>query len=89
MQHEASRSAPAESEDPVSSRLTDLQAARDLADIARAQLALGGKKKKKKKKEKCKEHPSPAPGDGQPSSFSRSVELEDLEPIGASSVPVE
>ena len=36
LQHEASRSAPAESEDPISSRLFDLQAARDLADIARA-----------------------------------------------------
>ena len=89
MQHEASRSAPAESEDPISSRLSDLQAARDLADIARAQLALGGKKKKKKKKEKRKEHPSPAPGDGQPFSFSRSVEPEDLPAIGPSSLPVE
>jgi hypothetical protein len=64
LQHEASRPAPAASEDPISSRLTDLQAARDLADIARAQLAQQGqKKKKKKKKEKRKEHPSPAPGD--------------------------
>ena len=89
VQHEASRSAPAESEDPISSRLSDLQAARDLADIARAQLALGGKKKKKKKKEKRKEHPSPAPGDGQPFSFPRSVEPEDLPTIGPSSLPVE
>jgi len=57
----------------------------------RSKLNLNSKdyKPKKKKKEKRKEHPSPAPGDGQPSSFSRSVELEDLEPIGASSVPVE
>ena len=85
---EASRSAPAESEDPISSRLSDLQAARDLADIAKAQLAQGGKKKKKKKKEKRKEPPSPAPGEEQPSSFPRSWEPGDLEPIGASSLPV-
>jgi hypothetical protein len=63
LQFEASRPAPAASEDPISSRQSDLQAARDLADIARAQLAQQGKKKKKRKKDKRKEHPSPAPGD--------------------------
>ena len=85
LQFEASRAAPAESEDPIPSRSSDLQAARDLADIARAQLALGGKKKKKKVKRK--EPPSPAPGDRQqPHSLARS---HDLDSIGPSSLPVD
>jgi hypothetical protein len=64
LQHEASRPAPAESEDPISSRSLDLQSACDLADIARAQLAQA-KTKKKKKKPKRKNPPSPPQGEGQ------------------------
>ena len=40
-----------ESVDPVTSRASDLQAAKDLADIVRAQLHLGKKKKKKGKRD--------------------------------------
>jgi hypothetical protein len=88
LQHEASRSAPAVSEDPISSRLSDLQAARDLADIARAQLAQQSKKKKKKKKDKRKEHPTPAPGDTPPPQGQPRLEEIPAAPIGNSSIPL-
>jgi hypothetical protein len=60
-EHELARLAVIpESVDPVITRSSDLQAARDLADIVRAQLSQASKKKKKGKR---KQPYSPAPGD--------------------------
>jgi hypothetical protein len=64
------------SEDPVTNRASDLQAARDLADIVRAQLSQAGKKKKKGKR---KQPYSPAPEEeDNPSAAVRRPEMAEM-----------
>ena len=59
-----------ESVDPVTNRSSDLQAARDLADIVRAQLSQASKKKKKGKR-KQPYTPAPREEDNPPAAVRR------------------